>query len=220
MCPRGPARPLVLCIDAAKFLAAPWLQTAAGCEKGMIPTMNPDQILEFITKNFPSVLPFVLIISLLIGLALCLFGYRLFKLWVAILGFFFGFGLGDQLAASLHANTTVSFLLTIGLGVVFCILVSKFYKAGVFLFAAVAAFALCWALSGGNLVLAAIVAILAGIAGVFFTKMSIMISTSFSGAQTAATALISLLSLQAPYLAPILICVFTIVGVFFQWKRD
>jgi hypothetical protein len=75
------------------------------------------------------------LIALLLGLAVCFGGYRLFLALLPVWGFFFGFGLGAQALQALFGQgflaTTTSWVVGFFLGAFFALLSWLFFKAGV-----------------------------------------------------------------------------------------
>jgi hypothetical protein len=136
------------------------------------------------------------LIALLLGLALCLGGYRLFLFLIPIWAFFFGFGLGAQ---SIQAIFGEAFLATIAswavgfiVALIFAVLSYLFYVAAV----ALVAGSLGYALAVGLLqaigvdfgLIAWLVGLVAGVALAVVTlrfnlqKWIIIAATSFMGA--------------------------------------
>jgi len=132
--------------------------------------------------------------AILLGVVQCLFGYRIFRVIIGIIGFI----LGGLLAGYLVYNLTDSQLFGVIAGVVGGLiglgLMAGLYSVGVFLigayFGGVAVSAL-FALGGGSAPgwLVVVLAIIAGVLAVLFQKLMIVLATSFVGAWWAVSGL-------------------------------
>lgn len=132
--------------------------------------------------------PFTAIILALWGLVDCFFGYRLFKIVLALLGAFVGGMLG--MTAAMHAFPGNEVLSWVGLGLgalIGGVCAYAVLMVGVF----VAGFALGWVITLGTarftpelpmLAVAAVVGLVCGIIGIFLQRIVITAATAWSGA--------------------------------------
>ena len=157
------------------------------------------------------------IVSILINLGVCFFGYKLFKVFVAIIGFLGGVCLGLAAAGQTSWPFWVDLVLVLVLGVILAVLALKVYKVGVFLFCGLLPGVLCTLLAGGIWVgLAAFLVF--GVLGVLLTRFYIIAVSAVSSGLLAGQQLFALFPLDVPAAAIILGLVLAIAGFIFQWK--
>ncbi len=127
------------------------------------------------------------IIAILAGLVMCFYGYRLFRVWLAVTGFIGGAYLGDYLGKAYFEGAIWPVVLAIAVGLLFALLAYALYRLGVVLTGAILGAALVNMLmftstgieAGWPLAVGAILgAILAGV----FIKPYIIIGSSLNGA--------------------------------------
>lgn len=140
------------------------------------------------------------IISIALGILEAFWGYRLFKIQVALIallaGFFFGFILGE----SFFSIYWLAIVIGILVGALCAFLAIKFFKVGEFLVVGFFAFLLGISLTN-NIWLGLLFGIVGGVLGIFFTKPLIIIATAFGGAGLVASG-IGTLFWGSPQLEP------------------
>ena len=157
------------------------------------------------------------IVSILINLGVCFFGYRLFKVFVAVIGFLGGVCLGLAAAGQTAWPVWVDALLVLILGIILAVLALKVYKVGVFLFCGLLPGVLCTVLAGGIWVgLAAFLVF--GVLGVLLTRFYIIAVSAVSSGLLAGQQLFALFPVDVPAAAIILGLVLAVAGFLFQWK--
>lgn len=134
------------------------------------------------------------VIAIALGLVVCFFGYRLFRIVLAIYGFVLGAVLGLLVAGLLGgSNTYVSLIAALVGGLIGAALMATLYKLGVFLVGAVAGAVLA-GMIGANLssdlrvIAIVLAAVLLGIVAVIFQRIVIILATAFSGSWVVAQA--------------------------------
>lgn len=132
------------------------------------------------------------IVVLVLGLLECFFGYRVFKIQVAIVAFLAGLSGGMGLMGSLVGILWLSIVVGIIIGALLAFVSMKIYKVGVFLLVAFFGFIIVTALTFMPLI-GLIIGIVLGIVGVFLTKPVIILSTAFGGAGLVASGIGSLI---------------------------
>lgn len=127
------------------------------------------------------------LLSILIGIVSCFWGYRVFKVILGIIGFILGAYLAGSLAFHFthHVGIITVIAALVGGFIGGSIIVSLYY-VGVFILGALAAWLLGVMLTGAaghpaHLVLLIIIAIIGGILAVVFQKLIIIVSTAFYG---------------------------------------
>ena len=162
------------------------------------------------------------IITILIALVTCFFGYKLNKILIAIFGLIIGFNLGVTYLPNLLTNQTIIFIISAIIAIAVGIISYNLYLVGVFLLCALAVYILC-----GNLgldeniktIIGVIAGIIAGILGVKFTMPLIIISTSLAGATTIIENVFSLLNIQNNIFELLLFLIIAILGITYQFKQ-
>lgn len=131
----------------------------------------------------------LLIPSILYGMAICLFGYKLFKVQLAVSGFCLGAVVGLLLGGL--SGGSMAGLLAVALGVLCGWLSLKLYKVGVFLTVSsvttgilLVLLSVLLGINSLTAVIAMLLGIGAGVAGVLMDRLIIIAFTSISGAMS------------------------------------
>jgi len=130
----------------------------------------------------------LIVLGLMIwGAVICFLGYRIFRIVLAVVGFFVGAGIAGAIGLGLFPGETLP-VIVIGLlgGTVGAGLVIITYFVGIFLLGAAAAVligTLASAQSAGSLepVIVAILAVIGGVIAIILQKPMIIVCTSFGG---------------------------------------
>lgn len=142
----------------------------------------------------------IALVSLVFGLLNCFFGYRIFRFMLGVYGFFLGAIAGFAFVGTVAAGQTLWLLLgsVIG-GLLGAVLMFVFYFIGVFFIGALAGalltdvVALSFGVSPPLLVLV-VVALVAGIAALFFQRFGVILATALGGAWAAVGGVFSAIS--------------------------
>lgn len=187
----------------------------------------------------------VLALLAIVGIILCFFGYRLFKLTLIILGFAGGWMLGSLgygFAANLLIEDAsslpefVPFLVNLVCGVILAILAPKLFALAIFISSAVGSYILLTGVdfikdivdgiveeSGETKYIIArlIVAIVIGLLAVVLYKLAMILSTSGIGGFVAGFSAMDLFGLSDSVAVPVLVSVaLTVIGVIVQFRAD
>ncbi len=137
----------------------------------------------------PTTLKLVSIIAILFGLLICFFGYKIFRLVLAILGFIIGASFLAGVGFTLTDGNGILIILIAGIagGLVAAVILLFLYSAGVFLLGAlfgIAIFSGSLAITNINtdFLIYIIPAMLGGIIALLLQKFMIILITSFAGA--------------------------------------
>jgi hypothetical protein len=124
-------------------------------------------------------LPMLIIFAL--GVIMCLYGYRLFKILIVIIGFAVGFALSGLGGMQATENPTAALLLGLGGGTVCAFLFKFLYLVGVFIFGGVIGAAI-GEIGFENEGIAAFLGLVFGLLSLVVQKFMIILLTAFSGA--------------------------------------
>lgn len=130
----------------------------------------------------------VALVSIGLGVVYCFFGYRIFKVILAILGFISGAYMAAAIAFNLLGREQAVLVILAGLvgGVIGAVLVVAFYFIGIFLLGAWLGSLLGILLAGGGestvaTVIILVLAVIGGVVALMLQKLMIIVSTSLSG---------------------------------------
>lgn len=171
----------------------------------------------------------VTVVSFILALLHCFFGYKLQKIWVALMAFGAGALIGYLVASAFGAPNWVLWLAALALAIVFVTLSFKMYLAGVFVLAFSLVF-ICAKIAihqtTAQWLVILVGGILVGILAVKFTRTVLILATALGGGVTAGQSLLGLTGLTAlmgaegllayvPLLVGLVIAGF---GIWFQYK--
>ena len=186
-------------------------------EKESFMTFDPavlPQLLTLIDENVLAKVQMVLLlISLVLSLMQCYFGYRFLKFWIAVLGFILGAVAGVAVSVGFFGiDTWYPWAIGLAAGALLSFLAYKLYLAGVFVFSGFTASSAVYAvtelpavrtfLEGLNgettqriivIALCVIAFVVTGILSVKFAKPFIIVVTSLSGCLLASRTLVQLI---------------------------
>lgn len=152
----------------------------------------------------------------------CFFGYKLQKVWIAIIGFLIGFFIGFICSVSLFKfNAGIGALMGVLLGLVLALAAFKVYKAGVFLFCGITIYGMLYQLipiQWLGIVLGVICGIGAGVLALKFLRPAIIFTTAVGSGISAAQQLLSLFKVTN---LPVVLCagmILAAAGVIVQLK--
>ncbi len=126
-----------------------------------------------------------LILTIIVAVLACFFGYKLNKVMLALIGFTAGYHLGTTLADVLALDGGVIVILSVIIGLIFGFVSFKLYLIGVFITCFMLTYVLCEAtIDVANLkqILGLVCGVIVGVLGVIFTRPIIMLATSLGGA--------------------------------------
>ncbi len=142
-----------------------------------------------------------IITSIIIAIITCLFGFRLNKWLIAIVGFGLGYYLCSTGLFNMLGEGLMNFIISILVGLLTGFVSFKLYLAGIFILCFVLSYTGCISfIETGTFstILSIAIGIIVGILGIWFTRPIIIISTSISGAFVIADNILPLLNLNTP----------------------
>ena len=163
------------------------------------------------------------IITIVISIITCFFGYKLNKTLIAILGLIIGFNLGVTYLPNLITDQQVTYIISAIIALITGMISYKLYLVGVFLLCSLSAFILSGNLNLSEniqIIVSIVFGLIAGVLGVKFTKPIMIISTSLAGASTLIESSLTLFNFQNNTLEIILFIIITILGIMYQFKQN
>lgn len=162
------------------------------------------------------------VITIILAIITCFYGYKLNKVLIAILGLFIGFKLGVTVLPNIIADQTIIYILSAIIAIIIGIASYNLYLIGIFLLCALAVYILCGnlGLTGTTQTIVGVIAgIFAGILGVKFTRPLIIITTSFAASSLISETLLPILNIQNDIVSLIVIIIFAILGMTYQFNQ-
>ncbi len=180
---------------------------------------------SYMTAQHQTVMVSV-IIAVVSGLLICFFGYKLLRLWCAIIGFVAGALVSGLVAYAMGADVVL--LVACIVGIVTAILSFAFYRAGVFVIGFGAAlnvighFISAYAVNTQwwMIVLTIAAAVIIGSLAVRFVKTVVVISTSLSGAVSVVTNILGIFNVTNWKVISILTAILAVLGMAYQFTHS
>lgn len=167
----------------------------------------------------------IAVISIAFGVMQCYFGYKVFKILMAITGFFVGGGIGGVIGGIIISETGggggIVVLLAIIGGIVGVLVAVKVYFLGIFLYGFAIGFIII-AIIDGNMAMSAVIGIIFGVLLVIFDRLLIIILSALSGGTllgTGTAALLFSLGISVnSAVSTLLTLAFIATGLYYQFK--
>ena len=156
----------------------------------------------------------VMLVAGVFGVLSLLFGYRLWRLFIFIVGFI----TGVLVAQFVQSNPNI--LVSVLFGLISGALLVVLWYVGLFLLGAACGVVLCAAVGIHFPVLVFAFAILCGVLAIVLRKAMIIISTSWNGASTLAPILASLFKIGDVNAVTVIALVLTVGGIVFQYMTS
>ena len=174
-----------------------------------------------ISSNMPTWIVYVIIA---IGLASCFLGYKLLRVWMALIGFVIGMAIGYFASYNYFSNMVIPIIIGFSTGVLIGFIAYRIYLLGVFLIALVTTLdflgqllvhynELDWVCIVLMVILALVVAIIA----IKFVKPVIIISTALNGATIVMVGIFKLLQIDAKHMLLIAALLLAVLGIMVQF---
>ncbi|MDO4478975.1 MAG: hypothetical protein Q4B73_08055 [Lachnospiraceae bacterium] len=190
--------------------------------------MSVTGISSFITNllpNFSSGALVSALITLVVAVVMCFFGYRLLKYIVAVFGFMFGVSLGQWICSLFNGGRVLNIIITLVIAIGLALVAFLLFKVGVFIliFGSVLVFFGAAALfTSVNMLIGVAVALVLAILGVVFIRPVSIFITGINGGLSIGDALTTLvLAKLLPGMAivgAIIGLVLAILGIIYQFK--
>lgn len=165
-----------------------------------------------------------IIIGLVVCAGLCFLGYRIGKIWAAVIGFFAGAYLGVFISNTFFDNEVITLLFAVIIGFFVAMLAFHVYAMGLFLFCffcGACFFApFAFELFPGNSYIWFFIAgagLIVAVLGVILLKPVTIIITALVGGFKAAQYLVLILPFERPWLLPALAAFLAVAGALVQF---
>ena len=167
-------------------------------------------------------------INLIISAISALFGYRLSKYLIAVLGLFVGYNIGSQILPMYITDSNMVYVLSIVIAILLGLLSFRIYQIGIFLLCFFTAYNFFGPVQIGSVeigqfqtyIIGAIIGVLAGFLGMSFQRPIIILATSLFGSFTFIETIADLLNIQSIALVTIASIILTVITVLFQFKNS
>lgn len=168
------------------------------------------------------------IISIILGLLVCFFGYKIKKLAFFIVGFIIGYNLGLKVPAEWYAgNDIITMILPFLTGLFLSLVALTAEKICISLIVGIFVFFATINFQGGifsmqTIIIAAIAAAIAGCIAGFLVKPASIIATAIIGAYYVGINTVGLDILHLSYVPffYIITCVLAVLGMVYQFKKN
>jgi len=174
-----------------------------------------------ISSNMPTWLVYV---SIAIGLVSCFLGYKLLRVWMALMGFVIGMTVGYLASYKYFSNMVIPIIIGFLVGVILGFIAYRIYLLGVFLIALVTTLGFFGQLLAHYnepdwmwLALTVILAIVAAILAIKFVKPVIIISTALNGATMVMMGIFKLLQEDAKHMVVMASLLLALLGIMVQF---
>lgn len=165
------------------------------------------------------------IISVIAGLLICFFGYKLLRVWCAILGFAAGALIAGIVAYAIGTDTAL--LVALAVGLITAVMSFLFYESGVFVIGFGAALNVAGHFLAAYgietqwwvIVLTIIAAVVIGIMAVRFVKPVVIISTALSGGVSVAANILGIFNVKNWIVVFAVSGVLAILGMVYQFTH-
>lgn len=165
--------------------------------------------LESLLSGMHIAQPILVCISVLVGLSALLYGYRLFRLFVFLVGFALGISI-----AGFFADTSMALVIGLFAGCICCAL----WYLGVFVLGAALGAVVALAIGFHDSVSVSVIAIICGFLAIAIRKLMIVISTSYFGASLLVGGIAPVVGLRDVIVQLVISLVITVVGVCSQYN--
>ncbi|MDO4555222.1 MAG: hypothetical protein Q4B70_08785 [Lachnospiraceae bacterium] len=197
------------------------IQDFADSTFGYIPMVTLNDTFESIDETISAISKGAAVISLILALLGCFFGYRMIKFWISLAGLLIGGIAGFVIAGQFTDNMAYAATAAIIAAILVSFLSYKIYLAGVFLLAGFGAYFLSASylpLDGTPLIVASVaIGIVVAILAVTYMRPAIIVLTGIQNGLVASGSLITLVpSLHSSNSIPLGVGL-AVVGIAFQF---
>ncbi|NNU77385.1 DUF4203 domain-containing protein [Clostridium estertheticum] len=184
------------------------------------------QQLNFMVENPTGISGFaseciriIAIATFLLTFLQCFLGYKLFKFWVTVCGFFtFGI-MGGVVSNTSSDNAGMAMFIVLLSALIGAFITFKLYKVGIFILCGFMGFLLGYVLTQA-VTLGIIMALVLGVLSIFFVRPVIIVSTSLSGGLIAGISLAKVLDISSFATSIIIGVLFAIFGMVVQFATN
>ena len=164
----------------------------------------------------------VLLASVLIGFLACFMGYRLNKIIVMIIGFYFGYKLGNAFLPQLISDDVIVTFVSIVVGIVIGFISFSAYLFGVFILCFFLAYTVCETFIDAQvlkIIIGVVAGVVAGLVGVKFVRPIMIITTSLTGGFLLVSSVMQLINIDNNAIYIICSLVLAAIGAISQFNN-
>lgn len=164
----------------------------------------------------------VLIISLIVGFLACFMGYRLNRIVVMIVGFYFGYKLGDAFLPQIISDASLIPIISVVIGIFVGYMAFSMYLLGIFILCFMLAYTVCGSfieMEMLKIIIGAIAGVIVGIIGVNFVRPIMIVLTSLVGGFLIAGSGLDLLNIDNNIIYILIGLVLAILGALAQFRN-
>lgn len=162
-----------------------------------------------------------IIVTLIVAVLTCLFGYKLNKAVIALCGFIIGYNLCNTVLTPLISSDIAVIILSSVVGLIIGLIAFKLYLVGIFLACFFLVYSVCNVYIDAEpikQIAGAIGGVIVGLLGVKFTRPIMIISTSFSGAFIITDTVFELISYNVPVISLIAGLIIGVLSAGYQFR--
>ncbi|MBU3155266.1 DUF4203 domain-containing protein [Clostridium estertheticum] len=161
----------------------------------------------------------IAVVTFLFTFLQCFLGYKLFKFWVTVCGFFIFGIMGGVVINTSSFNAGMAMLIVILSALLGAFITFKLYKVGIFILCGFMGFLLGYVITQA-VTLGIIMALVLGVLSVFYVRPVIIVSTSLSGGLIAGISLAKILDISSFATSIIIGILFAIFGMILQFATN
>lgn len=164
----------------------------------------------------------VLIVSLIVGFLACFMGYRLNKIVVMIVGFYFGYQLGVTFLPQIISDSAIIPIISVVIGLVIGFAAFNMYLLGIFILCFFLAYTICDSFIDAQflkIIIGAVAGVIAGLIGVNFVRPIMIVLTSLVGGFLIASSGLDLLNIDNNVIYILIGLILAVLGALAQFRN-
>ena len=164
----------------------------------------------------------ILIVSLIIGILSCFMGYRLHRIVVMVIGFYFGYKIGDIFLPQVMSDASLIPIISVIIGIFVGYMAFSMYLLGIFVLCFMVAYTICGSfieLEMLKIIIGAVAGVIVGIIGVNYVRPIMIILTSLIGGFLISGSGLDLLNIDNTVIYILIGLVLAILGALAQFRN-
>ncbi len=164
----------------------------------------------------------VLIVSLIVGFLSCFMGYRLNRVVVMIVGFYFGYKLGDAFLPQIISDSSLIPIISVVVGIIVGYMAFSMYLLGIFILCFMLAYTVCGSfieMEMLKITIGAVAGVIVGIIGVNFVRPIMIVLTSLVGGFLISGSGLDLLNIDNNVIYILIGLILAVLGALAQFRN-